>query len=512
MKFKAATLSAVLFFFASDAHAALEVQGSQTFATMIAGAILVGVLTAFVLYKAAHAQKKIDINVLDVKKIEVDTSSVHNDIRDRVRKLATKSEDPERAVREISKIVEEETHKLLQEIKQEYSVKYQVVSQERQREVEVARNEYRDVKEKFDDVKKAYKQQETEKKTTEAVVRGIAEGIVVVNNKGEVLLMNPSAERLLGVKKEKKIGRSITEDVRDEMLVSFSRDVGEGKDKVIEFKSKDENTKKILRSSSAVIQNENGQTIGMVNILTDVTKQKELDEMKSQFVSNVTHELRTPIVAMQKAIAILQTPAAGQMNDQQQNFVGIVSRNLGHLSRLVEDLLDIAKIESGKMRFKSVPTRLDRVIMDACETLDTWAKSKDLKLVRDVEKGLPDLPMDPDKITQVLNNLIGNAIKFTPNGGQVTVKAVWNNEAKSAAASVTDTGVGIAQENLKKLFGRFEQFGDQTGINGTGLGLSITKEIVERHGGQITVESKEGKGSTFTFTLPLKQPRNLGGA
>jgi signal transduction histidine kinase len=199
------------------------------------------------------------------------------------------------------------------------------------------------------------------------------------------------------------------------------------------------------------------------------------------------------------------------LSDQQQNFVNIVARNLGHLSRLVEDLLDIAKIESGKMRFKSVPTRLDRVIGDVCETLDTWAKSKDIKIAREVDKGLPEIPMDPDKVTQVLNNLVGNAIKFTPNGGQITIKGGWNGETKSAVVSVVDTGVGIAPENLKKLFGRFEQFGDQRGINGTGLGLSITKEIVERHGGQITVESKEGKGSTFTFTLPLKQPRHTGG-
>src|SRR4051812_1419628 len=195
--------------------------------------------------------------------------------------------------------------------------------------------------------------------------------------------MNPSAEKLLGVKNEKKIGKPVLDDMRDELMVTLTRDGGEGAEKVIEFKSKDENVKKILRQSTAVIQNEDGQTVGMVNILTDVTKQRELDEMKNQFVSNVTHELRTPIVAMQKAIAILQTPAAGTMNEQQQSLVNIVGRNLGHLSRLVEDLLDIAKIESGKMRFKSVPSRLDRVIAEVCETLDTWAKSKEIKLSRE---------------------------------------------------------------------------------------------------------------------------------
>ena len=294
-------------------------------------------------------------------------------------------------------------------------------------------------------------------------------------------------------------------------MVSLTREVEGTGEKVVEYTSKDENVKKTIRQSSAVIQDENGHTVGMVNVLTDITKQKELDEIKSRFVSNVTHELRTPIVAMQKAVEILLDKKGAPLTDVQQNFVGIIHRNLQHLTRLVEDLLDIAKIESGKMRLKFMPARLDKLILNACESLSTWAKSKDIELEKDVDKSLPEIPMDSVRITQVLNNLIGNAIKFTPTGGKITVSSGWADEA-SVKVSVQDTGVGIAKEDLPKLFGRFEQFGNQQGVSGTGLGLCISKEIVERHGGKIYAESEEDKGSKFTFILPTKQQTVIGGS
>ncbi len=325
----------------------------MTAAPLIVSAILVGVLTAVVLYRTAHVKKNVDMDVLDIKKVKVDTSRVSANVREKVKKLPIKTEDPEAVVGAISGLVREETERLLEEI-------------------------------------------------------------------------------------------------TDEII-------------------------------------------------------------KDKFVSNVTHELRTPIVAMQKAMAILQGHDAGALNDTQSNFLGIVSRNLGHLSRLVEDLLDIAKIDSGKMRFKSVPTRLDKLILDACDTLDTWAKSKDIQIVRKIEGNFPEINLDPDKITQVLNNLIGNAVKFTPQGGKITVQSVWSPDNTKVVVSITDTGIGIAKEDVPKLFGRFQQFGDQQGVAGTGLGLSIAKEIVERHGGQISVASEEKKGSSFTFTLPVKPVRNLGG-
>ncbi len=432
-------------------------------------------------------------------------------IRDKLRKVLAQTKNPDKTSLEISNIVKEETEELIQNIKQEYSVKYQVISMEKTREVEKFRKQCQEAKDQCEVIEKVYKKVEAEKKQTEAVVRSITEGLVVVNKKGEVLLMNPSAERLLGIQQEKKIGKSIMEGIKDEMLVSLSRESGEKNERMIEVAGKDESMKKTIRSSSAVIQNEDGDTVGMVNILTDITKQKQLDEVKNKFVSNVTHEFRTPIVAMQNAAQILLSPQAGDLNDTQTNFINIISRNLGHLSHLVEDLLDIAEIDSGKLKIKPSPSRLDRVVNEVCASLDTWARSKNIQLVNDYDPTIQELSFDANKITQVLNNLIGNSIKFTKSGGVITVKTRWSDDGQSAESAVSDTGSGISKENMAKLFVRFEQFGSQEGIDGTGLGLSISKEIVERHGGKISVTSVYGKGSTFTFTLPIKPQLTPGG-
>ena len=484
---------------------------SPTLLVVIFVAIVVAIGTAVALNRAAHVKKEVRLETSDpTPRQPVISTGAADALREKLQKLPVRGADRELTMQALSKIVEEESETRLKELKQEYSVKYQVMVQEKNKEVESVRRDYTKTLEQYDEAKRDYKRVEVEKKNTEAVVKSIAEGLVVVNAKGEVLLMNPAAEKLLGVQSDKKLGKSITDGVGSEYMVSLAREVEGTGEKVVEYTSKDENVKKTIRQSSAVIQDEDGRTVGMVNVLTDITKQKELDEIKGRFVSNVTHELRTPIVAMQKAIEILTDKKGPPLSDMQQNFLGIVQRNLQHLSRLVEDLLDIAKIESGKMRLKFMPARVDKVVSDACEALGTWAKSKDISLERGIDKSLPEISMDSVKITQVLNNLIGNAIKFTPRGGKITVSCGWGG-GESVKVSVRDTGVGIAKENLPKLFGRFEQFGDQQGITGTGLGLCISKEIVERHGGKIYAESEEKKGSVFTFVLPIQQQQPVAG-
>jgi len=484
---------------------------SPTAILVIFIAILAAVAAAFALNRAAHTSKEVRLETPEFVKAAAPNPAVIDALRDKLEKLPVRAADREMTMRALSKIVEEETEGRLKEVKQEYSVKYQVMVQEKNKEMEGVRREFTQTTEKLSEVQRDFKRVEIEKKNTEAVVKSIAEGLVVVNAKGEVLLMNPAAEKLLGVPTDRKVGKPITDGVGNEYMVSLSREVEGTGEKVVEYTSGDENVKKTIRQSSAIIQDEDGRTVGMVNVLTDITKQKELDEIKKSFISNVTHELRTPIVAMSKAIEILTDKKGPPLNDMQQNFLGIVQRNLQHLSRLVEDLLDIAKIESGKLRLKFAPGRLDKLVSDACESLSTWANSKEIALEKDTDKSMPEISLDSVKITQVLNNLIGNAIKFTPRGGKIFVSCTWKDE-QSLKVSVRDTGVGIAKENLPKLFGRFEQFGDQQGISGTGLGLCISKEIMERHGGTVFVESEEKKGSTFTFVLPIKQQNLLGGS
>ncbi len=391
----------------------------------------------------------------------------------------------------ITGLFEEAVNKKVSLTRKDLGRKYETVIQEKDRAVEI--------------INKKYKRLSSEKKQTEAIVRSIAEGLMVVNDKGEVLMMNPAAERLLGAKKEEKVGKSILSDLKEEQLISLVRETSGGEGREIEVSSAEDETKKVLRASSAVIEDEDGRTVGMVSVLTDVTKQKELERMKSNFVSNVSHELRTPIVAIQKSISVMLSRAAGTVSEAQERFLTIAKRNLERLSHLIDDILDLSRLDMGKVRMRLEPARVDALINESCDGLQTWAKSKGIRIERKIQQGLPEIPLDPDRIIQILNNIVGNAIKFTPSGGLVIVEAKLRKQDEMEI-SVTDNGVGIAKGDLEKVFDRFQQVGERvaTDIGGTGLGLSIAKEIVEMHGGRIWAESEKGRGAKFTFTLPTR--------
>ena len=355
---------------------------------------------------------------------------------------------------------------------------------------------------------KKYKKIVNEKKQTEAVIRSIAEGLVVVDAQGKVVMINPAAERLLGVSRQDKVGKSLTEGMKEEQLVSLSKGSPDKEEKEIELISPQNETKKVLRASTAVIENENGQTIGMVSVLSDITKQKELDSLKSAFVANVSHELRTPLVAIDKSLTLILEKEAGELSQTQEQFLSIAQRNLKRLSALINDLLDLSKLEAGKMEVRRKRMAINNVIQEVIDSLSNWAKSKNITLEKKIEDLLPDVEIDPDRLAQVLTNLVGNAVKFTPNDGRIALEARLSegDGKKEMEVSVKDTGIGIAPEDLPKIFSKFYQCGGErmiSDVNGTGIGLSIAKEIVELHGGRIWVESEKGRGARFIFTIPI---------
>jgi PAS domain S-box-containing protein len=353
---------------------------------------------------------------------------------------------------------------------------------------------------------KKYKHTLSDKKQTEAVIHSIAQGLVVVDAKGRVVMMNPAAEKLLDVSKKDKIGKPIMENLKEEQLVSLVKGAPDKGDKEIELISQQDETKKVLRASSAVIEDENGNTVGMVSVLSDITKQKELDRLKASFVANVSHELRTPLVAVDKSLSLILSGTAGNVSENQQQLLSIAQRNIKRLGLLINDLLDLSKLEAGKMQLKRESALIEEVINESVYSLDTWAKTKSIKIEKKIQEGLPEVYIDPNRIIQVLNNLIGNAIKFTPRGGNITISANLNEASREVLISVKDSGIGIAKEDLPKIFSKFYQVGERTttDIGGTGIGLSIAKEIVELHGGRIWVESEKNKGTKFTFKLPLR--------
>jgi two-component system, NtrC family, sensor histidine kinase KinB len=390
----------------------------------------------------------------------------------------------------VSEVVSLQIGKRLNQVTRELSGQYETIIKTKIQNEEIAWNKYKKVL--------------TDKKKTEAVIRSIAEGLVVVNAQGKVIMMNPAAEKLLGTSRKDKIGKPLLENPKEEQLFSLVKDSPDLQDREIELVSKASETKKVLRASSAVVEDENGQTVGMVSVLSDISKQKELDQLKSNFVSGVTHELRTPLVAIDKSISLILTKSVGEISPAQEEFLSIAQRNIKRLSNLINDLLDLSKLEAGKMEIHSRASAIEYAINESVGGLENWAKTKAIHIEKKIEAGLPEINIDPDRIIQVFNNLIGNAIKFAPNNSSITISASLHAEGKEIIVNVQDNGIGIAKEDLPKIFNKFYQAGERVAsdVNGTGIGLSIVKEIVELHGGKVWVESEKGQGAQFIFTLP----------
>ncbi len=394
------------------------------------------------------------------------------------------------------------------------------------------------VKRATESLQKEKKVIENEKERTETVIASMSEGIVMVDADGKIVMMNPAAERMYGATLKELAGKRLDDIVGDDKMLTLSRDLTSGKSdgmvKEVEVNSS-EDTKKTLRASQAVVQNQDGKVVGMMAVLSDVTKQRELERQKSDFVANVTHELRTPLAAMKQAVSLILDKTAGDINPQQENLLGVAKRNMERLYRLINDLLDMSKLEAGKMTIKADVVETDKLLEEIHQTLKPWADTREIGLNLDMPSWVPKLYVDHDRVTQVLINIINNAIKFTDNGGKVTLgvagikksseSRVSSSELKDKKQSetrnpkpetnflqiaVTDTGRGMAKEDIPKIFKKFEQVGNSrsTDVRGTGLGLAIVKAIVELHGGDVTVDSELGKGSVFTIALPIYKEVN----
>ncbi len=236
---------------------------------------------------------------------------------------------------------------------------------------------------------------------------------------------------------------------------------------------------------------------------------KRLDQMKSDFISTVSHELRTPLTSIKNAVDLLASARAGAVNEQQERFLKMAVRNIDRLAWIVNDLLDLSKIEAGKMKFRFKEEDMRSVIQHVITTFQPQAEGNSLTLAMDCPQDLPTVYADAFRIEQILCNLLSNAIKFTSAGGTVRVTARRNEEMLEVCTA--DTGKGIPLEDHAKIFERFYQTGDSLmrTTQGTGLGLAITQQLVESHGGTIWLESEVGQGSRFYFTLPVFSPQTL---
>jgi len=437
---------------------------------------------------------------------------VEEDLERKLNNLPIPNQYKKQAAETVSKIFQEQLQKEIEAKSKEIAKTYESLVEQKTEQTKMVQKQYDTINKKFESLSKDFKEMGQAKKQTEEIVRSMAEGVIMVDDKGDVMLMNPAAEKMLGVKKEDRVGKSIMKDLKEEQLVTFAQDIAGKGEKEIVLQSKSDQTQKVLKASNAVIETESGKTIGFVSVLSDVTKQKEVDSIKTAFVANVSHELRTPLNNVRETLSLLRDKVVGTLNPEQEKIVTVGINNISRLSRLINDLLDLSKLEAKQTSLKLKSFVVQDLINTLLESFKAWANTREIKMSIKAPSEPIEINADEDKINQVLTNLAGNAVKFTPKGGHVIIDVIKKPNPDPSGPElieigVQDTGPGIAKKDFDKIFDKFVSLetAKLQGISGTGLGLALAKEIVDLHNGRIWVESEEEKGSRFAFELPLRR-------
>jgi len=329
------------------------------------------------------------------------------------------------------------------------------------------------------------------------VLNYMADGVIILNKSGKVRLMNPSAEHLLDMPMADAHGRSFIRVVRDHRVAElWQRCLDRDKETSQTIEWEDDRFFRVV-----VTPFSKGTTRGYLIMLQDLTEVHHLQRVRQDFVSNVSHELRTPLASLK---ALAETLRDGALDDPPaaHRFLERMDLEVDALTQMVQELLELSRIESGQMPLEMKVMSPAHVVVPAVERLQAQAERARLDLHVDVPDELPLVYVDTERVRHVIMNLVHNAIKFTPAAGTITVSAGQSENDDSVTVSVADTGVGIAAEDVPRVFERFYKSDPSRSSGGTGLGLAIAKHIVQAHGGQIWVKSTEGRGSVFSFTLP----------
>ena len=344
------------------------------------------------------------------------------------------------------------------------------------------------------------------KQQLESTFQSMLSGVLVVGTGGRILLMNSAARRIFGVPQDDGTGQNLASVVGNEKvqaLVSASLEDAEEKAEEVSLYTPAE---RIFQVQTALLRGENTAIAGVVATFNDITELRNVERMKTEFVASVSHELRTPLTSIKGFIRTLLDDADGYYDrDTQVEFYQIIDQECDRLVRLINDLLNVSRIEAGRaLELNLKPVDLYSLVSRVVTSQESYTTRHQFAI--EVPRELPHVVADEDKIDQVLTNLINNAIKYSPDGGTVTVSA--RNKGAEVEVSVEDHGVGIPPEHLDKVFARFHRVegGDARRAGGTGIGLYLVKHLVEAHYGRIWVRSEVGKGSTFTFAIPLARP------
>lgn len=346
-----------------------------------------------------------------------------------------------------------------------------------------------------------------QKRQTEAIIYSLRDAVVVVDESDRLLMANEVAARLFGFAPDQARHQSLAGVIGSEhddfvQLLKRCRQSGiEGTRRELQFPGA-ENVHTYDTIVSCV--HEDDRVIGVVAVLHDITREKEISQMKNDFVSHVSHELKTPLASI---TAYSEMLADGEADDEEtrKEFYGVIQSQAQRLNRLIEDILNVSRIESGLIKVQREPVSLTILIEQQMQMIKGFAEDKNITVTGQQPIVFDQVYADTDMISQVVVNLLSNAVKYTPSGGSVTVKTEVDESEAIARVTVSDTGVGIPADEVAHVFDKFYRVGaNNKQAKGTGLGLNLVKQIVEKvHNGRVFVTSEVGVGSTFGFELPL---------
>lgn len=361
------------------------------------------------------------------------------------------------------------------------------------------------VEERTEMLSRALRETEEGRDKIDVILKSVADGLVVTDKQNRIVLMNKAAEELLNVRLSETIGRPIDFAIEDKTLREKIKHSFEEKTTGYQFDfelpTDDLKIPRIVQARTSVIKDKKGKKMGILMIMNDVSQEREVDRMKTEFLSTAAHELRTPLTSIQGFSEILLNKK-GLTKKETKKFLTYINDQSVNLAKIVNDLLDISRIESGKgYSLHKVQCDFNEMIKEIISYYDKQVEKHTFKISLPSKTEEPFL--DKDKIEQVLKNIIDNAIKYSPKGDEIRITCIKENN--NVKVSVKDQGIGMTSKQVDKIFDKFYRADtSDSAPTGTGLGMTLVKHLVEAHGGKVWVESELGKGTAASFTIPLK--------
>lgn len=402
--------------------------------------------------------------------------------------------------RAITRPIEEMRQRTIQIARGDYSGQVQIYGDDELGQLAEAVNEL-SVR-----VEESQESTESERRRLDSVLGYMTDGVLATDRRGRITIVNEMATDFLNLENDQIVGKSIL-DILDLRGTFTLRDLLENQEQVV-LDLSDDDQDLILHASFALIQRESGFISGLVCVLHDVTEQQKIDQDRKRFVSNVSHELRTPLTSMKSYIEAL-VEGAWKDPEVAPNFLKVTQEETDRMMRMINDLLNLSRMDLGTARLEREYVNLNELFNHILDRFDMILKNSDkpdknYSIKRDFTRRDIWVEVDTDKIQQVLDNIMNNAIKYSPDGGIITCRLLETHN--HVIMSITDQGLGIPKDSISHIFDRFYRVDKarSRAQGGTGLGLAISKEVIQLHGGRIWVESREGEGSTFYISLPYE--------